>query len=39
MTNYYDRTHHFQANLEETNEKAAAQLILKKFVRKFKAPV
>ena len=31
MTNCKDRKHHFQANLEESNEKAISQLILKDF--------
>ena len=31
MTNCNDRKHNFRANLEESNEKAASQLILKDF--------
>ena len=31
MTNYNDRKYHFHPNLEESNEKAASQLILKDF--------
>ena len=29
MTNYNDRKHHFRANVEESNENATSQLILK----------
>ena len=31
MTNYNDMKRHFRANLEESNENAASQLILKDF--------
>ena len=41
MANYNHKKHNFRANLEESNEKEASQLILKDFFRilKFKAPV
>ena len=33
MTNYNDGKRHFRANVEESNEKAASQLILKDFFK------